>query len=140
MIAERESRSITPVRESFRLTPEQESIVFLVMPENTTFSAVKIPSAAVLGQHIRAARLRKGLTQRELAKRLYCSQRWITEIENGKDTAQIGKLLTLCQHLDLQIQLTFASKPDHLVGRRQQKPENNDDGYPSLETIMGENS
>ena len=94
---------------------------------------VPIPSAAILGRHIRAARLRKGMTQRDLAKHLYCSLRWITEVENGKDTAQIGKVLTLCQFLDLDVLLAQPSK-----GTDEKSSGGGFGGdYPDLDTIMG---
>jgi y4mF family transcriptional regulator len=86
----------------------------------------------MLGNHIRAARLRKGLTQRDLAKRLHCSLRWITEVENGKDTAQIGKVLLLCQFLDLKVLLGYPNSTNEAgsAGRV-------GDDYPDLDTIMG---
>lgn len=94
--------------------------------------AVPIPSAAILGNHIRAARLRKGLTQRDLAKHLYCSLRWITEVENGKDTAQIGKVLLLCQFLNLRVLLGYPNN-DIKAG----VGDGIGDDYPDLDTIMG---
>ena len=102
------------------------------MRDNPNSPAVPIPSAAILGHHIRAARLRKGLTQRDLVKHLHCSLRWITEVENGKDTAQIGKVLLLCQFLDLKVLLGYPNGATEAgsaggVG----------DDYPDLDTIMG---
>lgn len=104
----------------------------LDMSDHPNSPAVTIPSAAILGNHIRAARLRKGLTQRVLAKRLHCSLRWITEVENGKDTAQIGKVLLLCQFLGLKVLLGHPNGVQETgsgggVG----------DDYPDLDTIMG---
>jgi len=94
--------------------------------------AVPIPSAAILGNHIRAARRRKGLTQRDLAKHLHCSLRWITEVENGKDTAQIGKVLLLCQFLNLRVLLGYPNN-DKKAGNGG----GIGDDYPDLDTIMG---
>lgn len=93
---------------------------------------VPIPSAAILGNHIRAARLRKGLTQRDLAKLLHCSLRWITEVENGKDTAQIGKVLSLCQFLDLKVHLNYPNG-----AKEASSTGGTGDDYPDLDTIMG---
>ena len=101
-------------------------------PDST---AVTIPSAAIWGNHIRAARLRKGLTQRDLAKQLPCSLRWITEVENGKDSAQIGKVLLLCQFLDLKVLLGY---PDRVPDPGRSGGVGHD--YPDLDTIMGGNS
>jgi len=103
---------------------------------------VAIPSAAILGRHIRAARLRKGLTQRAIAKYFHCSLRWINEVEKGKDTAQIGKVLLLCQFLDLNMLL--ARSDDASDGAQSvsmvNEPGVGDGGglsdYPDLDTIM----
>lgn len=106
------------------------------MADNSNASTVSIPSATVLGRYIRAARLKKGLTQRDLAKHLFCSLRWITEVENGKDTAQIGKIIGLCQYLDLQVCLAIPSQDtvqaDDVV-------QQSGSDYPDLHTIMGGN-
>ena len=107
------------------------------MADNFYTSTVSIPSATVLGRHIRAARLKKGLTQRDLAKHLFCSLRWITEVENGKDTAQIGKIIGLCQYLDLQVCLTIPSQETAQVEDGVQQSGND---YPDLDTIMRGNS
>ena len=82
-----------------------------------------------MGRQIRKLRKQRGLTQRELAKALYCSPRWISEVEQGKDTAQIGKLITLCQFLGAQLQLRLLGESD--------KTATAPSDYPDLETIMG---
>ena len=106
------------------------------MTDNFNASTVSIPSATVLGRYIRAARLKKGLTQRDLAKHLFCSLRWITEVENGKDTAQIGKVIGLCQYLDLQVCLTI---PSQNTVRVEDGAQQSGSDYPDLDTIMGGN-
>ena len=103
------------------------------MLDDSRCTAVSIPSALVLGRYIRAARIQKGLTQRALAKLLFCSLRWITEVENGKDTAQIGKVIGLCQFLDLQVQLAIPSRSGNLSEKGSHNP---DSHYPDLDTIM----
>jgi y4mF family transcriptional regulator len=102
------------------------------MSNHPDSAAAPIPSAAILGNHIRAARLRRGLTQRDLAKQLPCSLRWVTEVENGKETAQIGKVFLLCQFLDLKLLLGYPNGVAETgsgcgVGA----------AYPDLYTIMG---
>src|SRR5438876_1289917 len=52
-------------------------------------------SAAEIGRIIASARRHRGLTQTTLARSLGVSQNWISEIERGKDTAQIGKILRI---------------------------------------------
>lgn len=100
-----------------------------------TSPAVPIPSATILGNHMRAARLRRGLTQRDLAKQLPCSLRWVTEVENGKETAQIGKVFLLCQFLGLKL---FLGYPNGVTDTGRDRDVGAD--YPDLDTIMGGDS
>lgn len=53
----------------------------------------KITSQDSLGRVIAQARLLAGLSQRELADQLGTSQRYIWELESGKDSALIERLL-----------------------------------------------
>jgi HTH-type transcriptional regulator / antitoxin HipB len=53
----------------------------------------KITSQDSLGRVIAQARLLAGLSQRELADKLGTSQRYIWELESGKDSALIERLL-----------------------------------------------
>ena len=50
-------------------------------------------SAAEVGKIIIAARRHRDLTQTELARAIGATQSWVSEVEQGKDTAQIGKIL-----------------------------------------------
>ena len=54
-----------------------------------------------LGKLIRNARKLRGMTQRDLAQWTNTSQKFISEVEQGKETAQIGKVLLLMRVLDL---------------------------------------
>ena len=58
-----------------------------------------------LGRAIKKARMLRGLTQQELALRTNTSVKFISNVENGKDTAHIGKVLLLVRVLDLGTQL-----------------------------------
>jgi HTH-type transcriptional regulator/antitoxin HipB len=53
----------------------------------------KITSQDSLGRVIAQARLLAGLSQRELADKLGTSQRYIWELESGKDSTLIERLL-----------------------------------------------
>jgi HTH-type transcriptional regulator / antitoxin HipB len=53
----------------------------------------KITSQKSLGRVIAQARLLAGLTQRELADKLGTSQRYIWELESGKDSTLLERLL-----------------------------------------------
>jgi y4mF family transcriptional regulator len=58
-----------------------------------------------LGQAIQTVRKQRGLTQRELAMRTNTSEKFISNVENGKDTAQLGKVLLLVRVLDMGTRL-----------------------------------
>ena len=53
----------------------------------------KITSQDSLGRVIAQARLLAGLSQRDLAEKLGTTQRYIWELESGKDSALIERLL-----------------------------------------------
>jgi y4mF family transcriptional regulator len=58
-----------------------------------------------LGQAIKRVRKMRGLTQKELAMRTNTSEKFISNVENGKDTAQLGKVLLLVRLLDMGTRL-----------------------------------
>ena len=52
---------------------------------------------------VRAARKEAGLTQTQLAKRCGCSQRFVSEVERGKSTAELGRALQLLEGLGVPL-------------------------------------
>lgn len=62
-----------------------------------------ISSAEELGKRIREARKEQGLTQEELAGISGTGQRFISDIEKGKETAQLGKVLLVLAVLGIAI-------------------------------------
>ena len=61
-------------------------------------------TAAEVGKIIMAARRHRGLTQTELARAIGATQAWVSEVEQGKDTAQIGKILRTLNHLGVRLE------------------------------------
>ena len=61
----------------------------------------RIDTASQLGMVIRAERKRRGLTQAELAEWCNVGINFVSEVERGKETAEIGKILRLIQKLGL---------------------------------------
>jgi transcriptional regulator with XRE-family HTH domain len=53
-------------------------------------------SAAVIGRVLRAARERCGLTQQELALRAGMDRAYVNEVENGKRSLSVDRMLRLC--------------------------------------------
>ena len=71
---------------------------------------IEIRTAEDLGKAIRAARREQGLRQEELALGAGTGRRFISDLERGKPTAQIGPALKVVAALGLRIQL-HSAKP-----------------------------
>ncbi len=61
------------------------------------------------GKNVKIERIKKDLTQEQLAERMNVSQNYIACIETGKQNMSLGKILELSQHLGSNIEdlLTF---------------------------------
>lgn len=71
----------------------------------------KIPNGYILstkdmGNAIRAKRKADGLTQFDAAALCGVGTRFLGELERGKETAQIGKILRIVHGLGLELQIT----------------------------------
>ena len=58
-------------------------------------------SAESVGQFVQAERKKQGLSQLQLAGRAYTGIRFISDLENGKGTVQLQKLLSVLTALGL---------------------------------------
>lgn len=58
-----------------------------------------------IGQVIKESRKQLGVTQKSLALTSGTGLRFISELENGKSTCEIGKVLTVLQTLGVRIEL-----------------------------------
>ncbi|MCU0600326.1 MAG: helix-turn-helix domain-containing protein [Desulfobacterales bacterium] len=65
-----------------------------------------ISSSADIGNVIRAKRKVDSLTQAEAAALCGVGTRFLGELEHGKSTAQIGKVLLILNGLGLELQIT----------------------------------
>lgn len=65
----------------------------------------KIQSVADFGTLIREERRRQGLTQTDLAEYCGVGINFVSEVERGKTTAEMGKALKLAEMLGLDILL-----------------------------------
>ena len=70
-----------------------------------------VGSTKDLGLLIRARRTEKDWTQADLARSLGTTQRWISEIENGKATAEIGMVLQALSMLGIRLEAAPADAP-----------------------------
>lgn len=63
--------------------------------------AVEIADTRILGHLIRRTRKTAGLTQRGLARAAGVGERFVVELEHGKATSEIGKVLAVLRVLNL---------------------------------------
>lgn len=73
---------------------------------------VSISSMKQLGDTVRRVRKESGLTQRDAAALCNVSLPFLNGLEQGKATAQIGKVLTVCQRFGISVCLRLPSAPD----------------------------
>lgn len=61
------------------------------------------------GKAIRKARIRERLTQRQLALSVGTGERFVVDLEKGKETARLGKALQVATALGIKITMTYES-------------------------------
>jgi len=66
-----------------------------------------IQNSEQFGKAIREARKAQGLTQHELALTANTAPRFISDLENGKATCQIGKAIHVATALGIRIELVL---------------------------------
>lgn len=74
--------------------------------------AVRLHAPADFGRALRQARLARGLSQEQLADALALPQSTVSEIENGKSTIYLRRLLTLARATGLQLTATWQEGDD----------------------------
>lgn len=66
---------------------------------------MKVYSVQDIGRAVSGARIKAGLTQRELAAACGCGVRFISELENGKPTIEFGRAIRVLNTLSLDIEV-----------------------------------
>lgn len=69
-----------------------------------------IQTTRAFGAAVRSARKDHGLSQTDLAARAGVGRPWLSELERGKRTAEIGRALSVLSALDLAV--VFVPMPD----------------------------
>lgn len=77
--------------------------------------AVKIEDVYDFGLALRKARKEAGLSQMRLAEMCGCSQRFVSEVERGKKTAELGRALKL--FAALRVPVTVSTVRADMDGR-----------------------
>lgn len=72
-----------------------------------------VSSPRDIGLLVRARRTEKGWTQADLARNVGTTQRWVSEIERGKATAEIGMVLQTLSMLGIRIEAGGHTPPAH---------------------------
>ncbi|MEO6827170.1 MAG: helix-turn-helix transcriptional regulator [Microbacteriaceae bacterium] len=76
----------------------------------------EIDSAEALGGILQQGRLLSGMTQRELAKRLGMSQRYIWEIESGKPSVLMSRLFAVMRETGVRLFAELDDERDSVDG------------------------
>ena len=69
-----------------------------------------IKNPYTLGQIIQQSRLQQGFSQRELAKMLGVSQRWVWEMEQGKQGLLMERLFMVLEKTGVTLSAEFEAK------------------------------
>ena len=80
-----------------------------------------ITSADQLGLALRAVRKAAGVRQDDLAGTLGLSTRFASEVEHGKPTAQLGKVLQLLQALGITVTLDLPDDAEPVLRELKQR-------------------
>ena len=67
---------------------------------------MRVHSAMDIGSIVRDARKAAGLTQRELAEECGCGVRFLSELENGKPTIELGRAIRVLNTLSLDLEVS----------------------------------
>jgi HTH-type transcriptional regulator/antitoxin HipB len=72
----------------------------------------KVTSAESLGRILQQARLLAGLSQRELAKRLGTTQKYVWELEAGKPSILMDRLFAAMRETGMELTATITPRED----------------------------
>lgn len=67
---------------------------------------MKVTDSAGIGAIVREARKNQGLTQKDLAKACGCGVRFLSDLENGKPTIELGKAIRVLNVLSYDIDVS----------------------------------
>jgi transcriptional regulator with XRE-family HTH domain len=73
----------------------------------------KVTSAESLGRILQQARLLSGMSQRELARRLGITQKYVWELEAGKPSIVMDRLFAAMRETGMELTATIAPPGEH---------------------------
>jgi transcriptional regulator with XRE-family HTH domain len=86
---------------------------------------VPVKSVADIGQVIRVTRISQDLDQLTAAQLSNAGQSFLSHLENGKETAQIGKVLQVLESLGIGVELTLPPDIEALLAKHNKSANNN---------------
>lgn len=106
----------SPVRDALDLIRAREPLqeaadrmktgVLAARPSPSTNNSDTIRSAADIGRRVREARQEMGMTQQRFADVAGVGRRFLVELEKGKPSLEIGRVLAVCQAAGLRLAFT----------------------------------
>ena len=84
--------------------------IIIVVGEGGMKIQTKVKNPYTLGQVIQQSRLQQGISQRELAKKLGVSQKWIWEMEQGKPGLLTERLFAIFRLTGITLTAEFEAK------------------------------
>ena len=76
--------------------------------QKITYAFIDLKGPGQFGEAIRLFRKRRGLTQQQVANIVGCSLMYVSNLERGKATAELGIALRILDALDVEV--TFADR------------------------------
>jgi y4mF family transcriptional regulator len=73
---------------------------------------MRLSNARDLGLYVRSRRRAAGLNQSDAAHRAGVSRRWLSDLESGKPTAEVGLVFQLIAALGLALDVRPAPEPE----------------------------
>lgn len=74
-------------------------------------TATSALASKAIGDELRSARGRVGLTQREVAERIGTTAPYLSAIENGRENLTIGQLWAIAEALDVEVHFELRVPP-----------------------------
>ena len=90
---------------------------------------MKIKTTRDIGLLMKEARARKGLSQAALARMINSTQTWISWVENGKPTAEIGSVLLALTTLGVEMDFRLPPTPTSTADDGVDLPDDDDVPY-----------
>jgi HTH-type transcriptional regulator / antitoxin HipB len=94
-------------REEIHCDETQEELSYRSVRKGLPLQPIHTKTAADFGATVRKARTTQGLTQRQLALAVGTGERFIVDLENGKETARLGKALAVATALGINLDMTY---------------------------------